>query len=134
MAAPLQRQAHVQVPSRGSVAADILHFYSARGRDEHAPRGRDQITQQSCRALHCGAVATFLDQSESSWRLRCNGKHLKAPACGDKHSPLKCLRPGRARTLDVPASRTMKHPQACSISRRLHGGSTTAQASTCAGA
>ena len=48
-----------------------------------------------------------------------NGKHFLHQVAGrsGKHSPLKCQRHRRARTLSLPSPRTVEQPQPCSISR-----------------
>ena len=55
----------------------------------------------------------------TSWRLYYRIPSIQAFCRGSKHSPSKCQRQRRARTLSQSAPRTVEQPQACSISRHL---------------
>ena len=86
------------------------------------PAAETSTHLESASTLQSAAAASWLHQSELAWRLRCKGKQTcvcRLP--GGKHSPLECQR--RAHTLSPPSPRTEDQPQACSISRSLHGGS-----------
>ena len=59
----------------------------------------------------------------TSWRLYYRIPSIQAFCRGSKHSPSKCQRQRRARTLSQSAPRTVEQPQACTT--KLHGGSVT---------
>ena len=79
-----------------------------------------------------GAAAGLLDQSAlDGGSLAKTNTIVQVPGPRSKHSPSKCQRQRRARTLVPPLTRSTEQPQVCSISLRLMAAPLQRQTQTC---